>query len=78
MQQTSNKRAFAQAAAYNQSTNMKTPLKDSNMSGNKYKLRQNVALASQLDLIANNKTGKNAELLALKRSQFNNSAMMVQ
>ena len=53
-------------------------MKDGKLPASKYQLRQNVALASQLELMANNKGGKNAELLALKRSQFNNSALMVQ
>ena len=75
MQQTSTKRAFGHA--YNQGSNMKTPMKDGKLPASKYQLRQNVALAGQLELMANSKSGKNAELLALKRQQFNNSAMMV-
>ena len=53
---------------------MKTPLRDGK---SKYQLRQNSMIGQQLDMMANGKYGKNAELIALKRQQFNNSALMV-
>ena len=69
MQQTERKRNFQMAQNY-------TQLKNANAT--KYTPRQAGRIGSQMDILQNNNRGKNAELIAYRRAQFNNSAMMMQ
>ena len=62
MQQTATKRIGQ--SGFNYGSAMKTPLRDGK---SKYQLRQNSMIGQQLDMMANGKYGKNAELIALKR-----------
>ena len=59
-------------------TQLKTPIRDGNANATKYMPRQPGRLGSQMDVMQNANRGKNAELIAYRRAQFNNSAMMMQ
>lgn len=49
-----------------------------NANATKYTPRQPGRLASQIELLQQPNRGKNADMVAYRRAQFNNSAMMMQ
>ena len=57
---------------------LKTPIRDGNPNATKYIPRQAGRMGSQMDMMQNANPGKNAQLIAYRRAQFNNSAMMMQ